>query len=286
MSNVTPPGERPRLPRGFHLGRGDGRLPDRGRHRRRRPGPSVWDTFSHDAGQGARRRHRRHRLRLLPPLPRGRRPDALPRPVRPTGSRSPGRGSSRTAAGRLNQPGSTTTSALLDALAERGIAAAATLYHWDLPQALQDQRRLGRAGHRVAVRRLRRARSPRRSATGSTRWITLNEPLVVAHNGHRIGVHAPGLRDDAAAAAATHHLLLGHGLATAGAARRRPAARGRHHPRPDPGPGRAGANGSAEALERARLVADATHNGAVPRAGAASAATRSTRPPRSCRPPT
>ena len=38
---------------------------------------------------------------------------------------------------------------------------------------------------------------------------------MVAHNGHRIGVHAPGLRDNAAAAATTHHLLLGHGLAAA-----------------------------------------------------------------------
>ena len=46
------------------------------------------------------------------------------------------------------------------------------------------------------------------------RWITLNEPQVVASHGYRTGEHAPGLRDAAAAAAATHHLLLGHGLAT------------------------------------------------------------------------
>jgi beta-glucosidase len=45
------------------------------------------------------------------------------------------------------------------------------------------------------------------------RWITLNEPQVVATHGYRTGVHAPGLRDDEAAVAATHHLLLGHGLA-------------------------------------------------------------------------
>ena len=94
-----------------------------------------------------------------------------------------------------------------------------------------------------------------------TRWITLNEPLVVAHNGHRIGVHAPGVRDDAVAAATTHHLLLGHGLA---AAALRSAV-------PDVQVGvtlnltqirvAAGANGSAEALERARQVADASQNG-------------------------
>ena len=45
------------------------------------------------------------------------------------------------------------------------------------------------------------------------RWITLNEPQVVSNNGYRNGQHAPGLRDADAAAAATHHLLLGHGLA-------------------------------------------------------------------------
>src|SRR5262249_52789028 len=44
-------------------------------------------------------------------------------------------------------------------------------------------------------------------------WITMNEPLQVAHQGYRVGTHAPGKTDAALAAAATHHLLLGHGLA-------------------------------------------------------------------------
>ena len=55
------------------------------------------------------------------------------------------------------------------------------------------------------------ASSPRRWERHA--WITLNEPQVVASHGYRIGEHAPGMRDAAAAAAATHHLLLGHGLA-------------------------------------------------------------------------
>ena len=94
------------------------------------------------------------------------------------------------------------------------------------------------------------------------RWITLNEPLVVASNGYRTGVHAPGLRDDAAAAAATHHLLLGHGLAVAALRAALPSAA-------EVGitlnltPVRltADANGEGAVLERARLITDACLNG-------------------------
>ena len=70
-------------------------------------------------------------------------------------------------AGQLNQAGLDYYKRLLDALGERGITAAATLFHWDLPQALQDRGGWAVQGHRVPVRRLRRASSPRRSATGS-----------------------------------------------------------------------------------------------------------------------
>ena len=117
-------------------------------------------------------------------------------------------------AGRLNQAGLDHYKALLDALAERGIAGAATLFHWDLPQALQDQG--GWASRDIALRFADYA-AVVGEALGDRveRWITLNEPLVVSHLGYRIGIHAPGLADEAAAAAATHHLLLGHGLATA-----------------------------------------------------------------------
>ena len=96
-----------------------------------------------------------------------------------------------------------------------------------------------------------------------TRWITINEPLVVSHNGYRIGVHAPGLCDDAAAAAATHHLLLGHGLAAAALRTVIPGVgRGGHHPQPDPGARRARRRTARPtALEQARLITDATTNG-------------------------
>ena len=114
----------------------------------------------------------------------------------------------------MNQAGLDHYKALLDALAERGIAPAATLFHWDLPQALQDQ---GGWASRDTALRFADYATVVGEALGDRveRWITLNEPLVVAHHGYRIGVHAPGLRDDAAAAATTHHLLLGHGLAAA-----------------------------------------------------------------------
>jgi beta-glucosidase len=112
----------------------------------------------------------------------------------------------------VNQAGLDYYKRLLDALAERGIAGAATLFHWDTPQALQDK---GGWASRDTALRFAEYATIVGEALGDrvSRWITLNEPHVVAHNGHRIGVHAPGLTDDAVAAAVTHHLLLGHGLA-------------------------------------------------------------------------
>jgi beta-glucosidase len=102
---------------------------------------------------------------------------------------------------------------LLDELAEHGIAATVTLYHWDLPQELQDE---GGWAVRSTAQRFAEYAALTAEALGDgvARWITLNEPQVVANNGYRTGDHAPGLRDPAAAAAANHHLLLAHGLAT------------------------------------------------------------------------
>ena len=69
--------------------------------------------------------------------------------------------------GPVNQRGLDFYSRLVDGLLERGIDPLATLYHWDLPQALEDARRLGDPGHRRPLRRVRRARRRRASATGS-----------------------------------------------------------------------------------------------------------------------
>jgi beta-glucosidase len=115
--------------------------------------------------------------------------------------------------GPANQKGLDYYRALLDKLADSGIAPAVTLFHWDLPQELQDE---GGWAVRSTAQRFADYVAIVAEALGdrADRWITLNEPQVVASHGYRTGVHAPGLQDNAAAVAATHHLLLGHGLAT------------------------------------------------------------------------
>jgi beta-glucosidase len=101
---------------------------------------------------------------------------------------------------------------LVGALNERGIAPVATLFHWDLPQALQDGG--GWAVRETAQRFAEYAAIVHDALTGEvSRWITLNEPWVAAWLGYGEGIHAPGHRDVGEALAATHHLLLAHGLA-------------------------------------------------------------------------
>ncbi|MFF1879603.1 GH1 family beta-glucosidase [Leifsonia sp. NPDC058230] len=102
---------------------------------------------------------------------------------------------------------------LAEACLARGIAPWVTLYHWDLPQALEDR---GGWLNRDTSERFRDYAGEVYTALGDvvTDWITLNEPHAAAFAGYSGGVHAPGLRlGDGAAARAGHHLLLGHGLA-------------------------------------------------------------------------
>ena len=222
-------------------------------------GPSVWDTFSHtpgkvrggDTGDIACDSYHRYPedadlLRSLG-LMDYRFSISWPRII-PDG------------AGQVNQAGLDYYKRLLDALGERGITPAATLFHWDTPQALQDR---GGWSARDTALRLADYAAVVGEALGDRvkRWITLNEPLVVAHNGHRIGVHAPGLHDNAAAAATTHHLLLGHGLAAAALRASVPDAEVGITLNLTPVRVTNDDSASAEALERARLVADASQNG-------------------------
>jgi beta-glucosidase len=259
MSNVTTPGEPLAFPAEFTWGAATAAYQIEGGTNADGRGVSVWDTFSHtpgkvrggDTGDVACDSYRRYPedadLMKSLGLSSYRFSISWPR-IFPAG------------AGQLNQAGLDYYKRLLDALAERGIGGAATLFHWDLPQALQDEG--GWASREVALRFADYA-AVVGEALGDRvqRWITLNEPLVVSHLGYRVGVHAPGLTDNAAAAAATHHLLLGHGLANAALRAAVPGAQVGITLNLTPVLVAPNANGSTELLERARQVADATHNG-------------------------
>ena len=127
--------------------------------------------------------------------------------------------------GRPNGAGLDFYDRLVDGMVARGLAPYATLYHWDLPQALEDRggwraRDTAHAfadyAHLVAERLGDRVAS----------FVTLNEPWCSAHLGHAEGVHAPGTRDLATSLQAAHHLLLAHGLGMV--ALREGAPRARH----------------------------------------------------------
>src|SRR5437868_4190237 len=102
---------------------------------------------------------------------------------------------------------------LVDELLEAGITPYSTLYHWDLPQALEDE---GGWTNRDTAYRFAEyaALVHQRLGDRVEHWTTLNEPWVSAFLGYGSGVHAPGRRDGDAALLAAHHLMLGHGLAT------------------------------------------------------------------------
>jgi beta-glucosidase len=117
-----------------------------------------------------------------------------------------------TGAGPWNETGFDFYSRLLDALLERGIAPHVTLYHWDLPQALQD--RGGWPDRRTAHRFVDYAAEVgRRFGDRAASITTHNEPWVVASLGHELGIFAPGQKSRRAALQASHHLLLSHGWA-------------------------------------------------------------------------
>lgn len=101
---------------------------------------------------------------------------------------------------------------LVDALLAAGITPALTLFHWDLPQALQDR---GGWLDRETAHRFADYASlvAGRLANRVGPWITLNEPFVHTVFGHALGVHAPGQALFLDALPAAHHQLLGHGLA-------------------------------------------------------------------------
>jgi beta-glucosidase len=173
-------------------------------------GTSIWDTFSHtpgkvdngDTGDVACDHYHRWaddvELMVRYGLNAYRFSVAWPR-VQPNGRGAP------------NEKGLDFYRRLVDRLRERGIRPAATLYHWDLPQALQDDG--GGWQNRDIAERFAEYSAIVYGALGDgvEWWITHNEPWVVAAIGHREGRHAPGLTDVVAELKAAHHLLLSHG---------------------------------------------------------------------------
>jgi len=101
---------------------------------------------------------------------------------------------------------------LVDELLAKGISPWATLYHWDLPQSLEEK---GGWANRDTAFRFAEYATKVVDLLGDRvdGWLTLNEPWCSAFAGYASGVHAPGVQSPSATVAAVHHLLLGHGLA-------------------------------------------------------------------------
>jgi beta-glucosidase len=114
--------------------------------------------------------------------------------------------------GPLNPEGVEFYRNLLDALRERGITPYVTLYHWDLPQELEDAGGWANRDTAYAFAQYARAMATELGDRVEM-WTTLNEPWCSAYLGYASGVHAPGRTEPAAALAAVHHLNLAHGLA-------------------------------------------------------------------------
>jgi len=111
----------------------------------------------------------------------------------------------------INQVGLDYYDRVVDHLCQAGIAPVVTLYHWDLPQYLQDAG--GWANRDTAYYFADYAESVAKVLGDRVAiWTTLNEPWCTAFLGYASGEHAPGVRNQAAALAAAHHLNLAHGL--------------------------------------------------------------------------
>jgi beta-glucosidase len=175
-------------------------------------GPSIWDTFAHtpgrikngDTGDVACDHYHRYAedVELIAALGAGAYRFSIGWPrLQPGGS------------GPVNPAGAAFYDRLVDALLAKGIAPYVTLYHWDLPQELEDD---GGWMNRDTAERFAEYAELAYGVLGDrvTSWITLNEPFVTTSHGYALGVHAPGRTLMEAAFPVAHHQLLGHGLAT------------------------------------------------------------------------
>ena len=173
-------------------------------------GPSIWDTFAHtpglvangDTGDVAADHYRRFpadvALMADLGLPAYRFSVSWPR-IQPGGK------------GPASPAGLGHYARLVDELLSRGITPMLTLYHWDLPQELEDA---GGWGARDTAFRFAEYADLVAARLGDRVpiWTTLNEPWCAAFLGYASGEHAPGRTDPALSLRAAHHLLLAHGL--------------------------------------------------------------------------
>ena len=174
-------------------------------------GESIWDRFAHtpgkvlDGSNGDAACDHYHRygddVKLLAELGLDayRFSVAWPR-ILPTGR------------GKVNQAGLDFYSRVVDELLAANITPYVTLYHWDLPQALQNEG--GWPARATAEAFVEYADIVSRHLGDRVKnWITHNEPWCIAFLSHQIGEHAPGWKDWPAAIKAGHHVLLSHGWA-------------------------------------------------------------------------
>lgn len=117
-----------------------------------------------------------------------------------------------TGRGAVNKAGLDFYDRLVDALLEVKIVPFITLYHWDLPQGLQDKGGWPNRETAYAFAEYAEVIS-KRLGDRVKHWTTFNEPAVTSFAGHQTGRHAPGISDWGQALATAHHLLLAHGLA-------------------------------------------------------------------------
>ncbi len=115
--------------------------------------------------------------------------------------------------GQVNGAGLDFYERVVDELLANGIEPLVTLYHWDLPAALEDAGGWPKRGTAEAFGEYAQVVGGR-LGDRVRRWITINEPWVIAWLGYGYGVHAPGRTSASDAVAAAHHVLLAHGLAT------------------------------------------------------------------------
>jgi beta-glucosidase len=217
-------------------------------------GPSIWDTFSHngnnirngDSGDVAADHYHRwaEDIDLVKSLGLSSYRFSISwSRVLPEGT------------GQVNQKGLDFYKRLIDGLHKRGIAPMVTMFHWDLPQALQDR---GGWENRDCAGWFADYADVLAKNLGDVvpTWLTINEPKTVVQVGYQYGTHAPGKQDPAASLVVAHHLLLAHGLAVQ--AYRASGAKGRIGPALNLAP--AYPTEDNDAAKQAALAADGTEN--------------------------